>query len=181
LCDGYVTPNDTTFMHLEGRVYEVPDTNHGTGSMVQLRVVKNDSGAAFTATHMRKCVSFSSTTKNDWGCRVDGLAKTDGELCKPIDDEYYNQNATIPDNDLFYVVESGPVDVLSRTDNLLTAAKQLVSVAGGGGLLDIASDGHYGVGMATEAPASTAASTAFCVFVNAGIANVKTGAAGTAQ
>ena len=98
-----VTLSDTLYSHLEGQIFEVEDTEHGTGEKVLLRVVKNDTGAAITVA--RKFCEFSVTSSADWGLRVGTFpADTAGAVCKPIDDAY-TAGDTIDQYDLFYVVE----------------------------------------------------------------------------
>lgn len=93
---------------VEGRLYAVPDTVHGTGRFVILRLVKNDSGADITIDNdARLFRAFSSTDAlADFGRRISGTAG-DGAVCRPIDDAYPDGHV-IADNDHFYVVEEGP-------------------------------------------------------------------------
>lgn len=100
-----MTLSDTTASNLEGKIYEVKDTVHGTGRTVLLRVVKNDTGRDITVA--RKCGEFATTSATDFGCRIGTFpGDTEGAVAKPLDDAY-TIGATIPDDDLFYVVEAG--------------------------------------------------------------------------
>jgi len=129
--------------NLEGKLYQVKDTIHNTGIPVILRVVKNDSGGDLAVA--RKWLSFrlsnAATTPGDWGRRVDGVAGTGGEPCKPMDDAYYygtedtsqgGLETTIAQYDLFYVVEAGPCLVEGQTGVAAGSAGDAVQMAGAG-------------------------------------------------
>ncbi len=105
---------DDTYNDLEGRCYVVPDTENGTGEPVVLRCVKNDTGSAITVTH--DFYRYSTGAK-DWGRRIGAVCDSAGEVGKPMDDAYV-VGATIPDDDLFYVVESGPCTVRPETSSV---------------------------------------------------------------
>jgi len=139
--DGHCTLSDTIpgRTDLEGRIFYAQDTIHGTGRMVGLRVVKNDAGRAITCT--TKFMRFSTATIEDFGGRVDSFAVTAGKGgSKPMDDAYVNEGlATIPDDDLFYVVESGPTYItMNQNNNLSTSVAgekvQCMGSYGEGGL-----------------------------------------------
>lgn len=102
---GQITGSDTMWSHLEGRVYKVPDTQHGTGQDVYLRAVKNDSASVLTVA--RKFCRWSLTSDYDFGRRVAGYVNSAGLSCKPIDDAYA-AGLEIPAYDIFYVIEGGP-------------------------------------------------------------------------
>ncbi len=111
--DGVVTldvTNYDTAKHLEGTVHEVEDTVHGTGVKVFLRIVKNRSGSAITAA--RKFYRWY-TGSLAMGRRILGVANVDGQLCKPLDDKYV-VGVSIPNGDLFYVLEEGPCSVTTE-------------------------------------------------------------------
>ncbi len=170
------TLSDTIWKKLEGSKYSVTDTEHGTGQEVVLRVVKNDTTDLTVA---RACVSFSKTSEDDWGCRVDGLAGTEGEVAKPIDDAYYGHLTKILADDLFYVVEEGPCDIAGVASGCAITEGCGVA-AHASGLIDIAADAQYIVGTACEAQ-STSVSPVVLTNVMAGIATIKGGKAGTAD
>lgn len=181
-----VTMDDSTAKNLEGRLYQVQDTLHKRGGPVILRIVKNDAGRDITCS--RRCVSFSTTSTEDWGHRVNNFGAA-GVVAKPIDDAYYygenptytskleltmssrNVETTIMDDDLFYVVEEGPCDVESTTVAGTTAVGGPVQcIAGGvyGGQIGPAVDDDYQVGTYLET-VSTASITAILIEVHAGI------------
>ena len=166
LSDGeLVGLDDDSFSHLEGKLFEVPDTVHGTGQTIILRAVKNDSTADITVA--RTLMAFSTTTANDFGARVSGLAGA-GAVCKPMDDAYV-VGFTIPDDDIFYVVERGPCDVNSNAGDVAIAAGMAMASAANGVLKSgtCAQATEYCVGTAMEA--QTSSSTATQIYVSAGL------------
>jgi len=171
-----VTMADGTASHLEGRLYQVPDTIHNTGHFVTLRIVKNDQGDTAFALD-RKLVSFSVASIGDWGRRIDGLATADGtDAVKPIDDAYfYGTQSTAATTavfhtcaalDLIYVVEEGPCRVLCDTATITAGLMLALSDEDGLGSPSVA--GEVGFGTAMEAGNSTA-STAVLTMVRAGV------------
>ena len=112
MAQGVVTPDDSYFEHLEGRLFEAKDTVHGTGVPVILRVVKNDKGSAITiSTDGETFFKYSTTDAKDWGRRISAINNVAGGVAKPIDDFYTEGSdpvSSIPDDDLFYIVEQGP-------------------------------------------------------------------------
>jgi len=164
--DGQLTLTDTTAKHLEGKRFRVPDTLHGTKGDVVLRVVKNDAGADLTIS--KRVLKWSTASEDDIGNRVDGWA-TASVHGKPIDDYYLGRKTTIPDDDLFYVVDEGPCDVLisTTTSTAISAAGKPVQVAAAGCVGQCA-DNKISIGTALEAK-STAALTAVAIYVHAGI------------
>jgi hypothetical protein len=164
-----VTVDDTTFSDIEGRLYEVPDTVHGTGMPVILRVVKNDESADITISTAKKILrTFSTTSVTDWGRRCSGAAGA-GAVCKPIDDYYAETSGltTIPDNDLYYVVEEGPCYVYSDTTQApaITAGQAVASDSAGACTAALAGNAVLGTAMESE----TLTNTKFVVMVKAGI------------
>ncbi len=188
-----VTMGDSTAKNLEGRRYQVEDTIHKTGKHVILRVVKNDAGRDMTCS--RRIVTWSSTTTNDWGNRVNDFGAA-GEPGKPIDDAYYYGpqpkyttgleltiadravETTISDNDLFYVVDEGPCDIEATTNANGIAAGIPFFCAGTGstydGLIAEALDGNLPLGVCLEAPSATTSITACLVEVSPGLAYIRT-------
>jgi hypothetical protein len=141
---GEVTLGDTGYDHLEGKEYEVPDTQHNTGQLVTLRIVKNDSGAAIIGDN--QLLRFSTATAADWGRRVAGIADSPGMMCVPIDDAY-DTNDSIPDDSLFYVVVKGPCNI--KTEDTVVGLDQYDPVStDGSGRLDgaAAAAGEYVIG-----------------------------------
>jgi len=97
---------------LAGRVFEVPDTVHGTGKTIKLRVVANETGADLTVG--RKGLGFGPVTAAGFG-QIVVTAPGVGGIGKPIDDGYV-KGKTIPHHDLFYVLESGPCYILTTSN-----------------------------------------------------------------
>lgn len=143
--DGVVTLDDTSASHLEGQIFEVEDTVHGTGEKVFLRCVKNDSGAAITTA--RRLYKFSTTDLLDFGRRISGLVHANGMICKPMDDAY-PEGTSIPKFDLFYVVEKGNCYVTLESVAVALAAGDAVA-CDQSGFLDgaVAGAGEYVVGI----------------------------------
>ena len=105
--NGVLTMTATLGQDHEGRVYEVPDSKHNTGQKVKLRVVRNVTGGDITVA-WDGC-EFA-TTPLGFGRKIAAFGAAlsgQGVVAKPMDD-VYGIGTTIPENDLFYVVESGP-------------------------------------------------------------------------
>jgi len=164
---GIVTMDDSMRSDLEGKLVQVEDTVHDTGEQITLRIVKNDTDGAITVA--RKCGEFSTTSEADYGARIGTFpCDTDGAVCKPIDDAY-TVGFSIPDDDLFYVVEEGLCDILSNASAITSAAGEAVAVDTAGTLKDnAAAAGKYVIGVLQEA--ATVAATAYLVRVSGGIA-----------
>ncbi len=170
-----VTLADTTAKNLEGRKFQVPDTIHNTGEFIVLRVVKNHNGSALGTT--RLIHKFSTASKDDWGHRIAGVADANGTLMgKPMDDAYWygTENtanhdvfSTIPDNDLFYVVEEGPCHVLCETTTKFSVG-QAAAVSDTNGHAAAAAGNDDSFGTAGEIN-DTAAVTAALFYIKAGI------------
>ena len=167
---GVVSMDDSKYAHLEGKVYEVPDTQHGTGKNVRLRVVKNDTGGAITAA--RNLCEFDGVDAQDYGRRVTSFGAAlsgQGVVCKPLDDAY-TVGMSIPDNDLFYVVEEGYCTVVTETGVVSLPVGTAVAANAAGGLDGArAAAGFYVIGTMTE-PVYTASTNAV-IDVNAGLLN----------
>ena len=162
-----ITMAETTWGNLEGQLFEVPDTKHGTGNPVVLRAVRNHSGSAITSAN--KCVRFASGD-GDIGRKVAGFCNAQGQVGKPIDD-CLPVGTSIASHDLFYVVEAGPCDIVA-CDSATEAAALVVGTlltTDSGGTVDnaAASTGDYILGVADETP--TVSSTAYRVIVHAGL------------
>ncbi len=164
---GIATTSDTWRQDLEGKIYETEDTVNGTGKPVKLRVVKNDTDGAITAA--RKFCRFSANEK-DFGRRI-GTFPNDvaGGVCKPLDDAY-TVGFSIPDDDLFYVVEEGNCQVLTNDDTLaLNAGDGVASDSEGLVSDDVAAAGEFVVGQSDITTTSGTAIT-LLIHVNAGLA-----------
>lgn len=168
--DDQLTLDDDTHKGLEGNVYEVPDTVHGTGKPVKLRVVKNDTGGDITVA--RKLCEFDGTDEYDFGRRVTSFGNNisgHGVVCKPIDDAY-TAGATIDQYDLFYVVEEGYCDVVTESGAVSLPMGTPVT-ANSTGTIDgaKAAAGNYVIGTAVQPMWS--ASTNMTIDVIAGFVN----------
>lgn len=168
--DGVLTLTDTYRKSLEGRIFTVPDTEHGTGMEIKLRVVKNDTGAAITAA--RNLCEFDGTDALDFGRRVTSFGNNlsgQGVVCKPLDDAY-TVGQSIPDDDLFYVVEEGYCTIVTEGGAVSLPVGTAVA-ANATGTLDgaRAAAGQYVIGTMVET--ILLADTNAKVHVNAGLAN----------
>ncbi len=172
---GLVSLDDDTFKDIEGRLYEVPDTVHGTGQSVILRVVKNDEGAAITLSTAKKILREmagaadpTNATATDWGRRM-VAGTTAGAVAKPIDDYYAEVSglATIPDDDLYYVVEEGPCYAYSDSAQApaIVAGQAVAQDADGGCTISVAGNATIGTAMESE----TLTNTKFLLMVKGGI------------
>ena len=146
-CQGLadVTLSDTTWDALEGREYIVKDTEHGTGKMVTLMVVKADGTAITTANQL---VKFSTTSANDWGRRV-VVNDTGGGVVMPVDDAY-TASTVIAANDLFYVVTKGPCDIMAEATASAINSGESVTAEVLAIFKDPAAAGEYVIGSAME-------------------------------
>ena len=152
--------------HLEGRIYEVMDTVHGTSQQVKLRVVKNNQSTSITVA--RKCVGFA-TGALDLGRRVSGNPSA-GKLAKPIDDAY-TVGSTITGYALFYVVEAGPCTVNTESTTVSLAQWVPVTVTAGG-LVEGTTATTTQVILGVADVACTTKSTGLVVHVHEGLGGV---------
>lgn len=168
---GAVTPSDGLYSHLAGRIYEVPDDQHGTGENVLLRVVVNDNASALTTA--RKFVGFSTTSDYDYGRYADGIAGSAGEACKPIDDAYA-ASLSIPAYDAYYVVERGICSVQTEAGGVSLAAGDAVATDANGFIngTKCAQATEYAVGSIDKA--CTTSSQIVAIHVNAGLHQIGT-------
>jgi len=167
---GLVSLDDSTFSELEGKIFEVPDTVHGTGQPILLRAVKNDSGAAITVA--RKFMRFALAAL-DFGRRVAGFVNAAGAVCKPLDDAY-TVGFSIPDDDIFYVVEAGKCNVLTEASAVALDAGSVVASDASGFVngAPCAQASEYAAGKI--GPAAYATATAVVVEVQAGLRQIGT-------
>lgn len=100
---------------LAGRVFQCEDSKHGLGELIKLRIVQNETGEAITVA--RKLCEFRSTTLGDYGTIVDKFGNAlsgQGVVAKPLDDVYV-VGGSIPEHDLFYMMEEGLCTVLTAS------------------------------------------------------------------
>lgn len=105
---GNAAVSTTRMKELEGRCYKASDDEHGTGQDVTLRIVRNITGGDITVAN--DFCQFALTTEG-FGRKVSrfGTDCTAGDPGCALDDAY--TLVTIPENDLFYVIDKGPVKV----------------------------------------------------------------------
>lgn len=164
--DGSVTMTEGLADHLEGRVYEVPDTEHGTGRIIKLRVVKNETGGDLTFN--KKFVQFSHDADYEFGGVIKTQSPVAGSVCKPMDDAY-TAGKTWPEHDLGYVVEEGWCDVLTENTLVNLAAGAAVATDGSGRINGAAAvAGEFNVGSIDQA--TTDENAEVTIWVNEGIA-----------
>jgi hypothetical protein len=154
--------------HLVGKVYEVPDTVHGLGGTVKLRVIRNITGSAITPAN--KFVEMTAAAAGDFGRNSGGFGASvsaAGVVCKPMDDAYPTTTNLIKDDDLFYVVEEGPCNVLAES-TITTAAAGTACQTDANGLADgvVAAATNFAVGTFDALPV---ADTNVRIHVNAGL------------
>jgi hypothetical protein len=153
-------------MQYAGQIYTVPDTVHKKHPFVRLRVVHNHTTALTVA---RKCVEFT-TGAGESGRYITAITNGQGDLGKPIDDAY-TVGFVIAKNDMFYVVDEGPCDVLVTASQTDAAAMSLglVVTPDANGVLDAtaAAAGDFQLGVLDEDPLT--ASTAYRVYVKSGL------------
>jgi hypothetical protein len=132
--------------------------------------VKNDTGAAITAA--RRLCEFDGPDSLDFGRRVTSFGTNlsgQGVVCKPLDDAY-TVAQSIPDNDLFYVIEEGFATVVTESVVCALAAGTAVAGDAAGAINGArAAAGQYVIGTIVEA--CWTAATNVVVHVNAGLAN----------
>ena len=116
---------------LEGRTYKTEDTEHGSGQPVILRVVRNKGSRLPYPTGG---VQYG-VTANWLGRKVRGEADGETKVAQAPDDKY---TTGITTNDLFYVLDAGPVRCLAgslATGVTAMSAGQGVGFGLNGGLL----------------------------------------------
>lgn len=150
---------------LAGKIVAVPDTVHGSGKSILLRIVQNETGADITVA--RKGYAFASSDADYFGCEARNTA-TIGEVGKPLDDAYVG-GETIPEHDLFYVVESGPCYILTSSNGVVNLQAGWAVSFDDEGRLGIARSaaGYYVIGVLQEN--SVANSTSVVVDVAEGL------------
>ncbi|GAG44557.1 unnamed protein product, partial [marine sediment metagenome] len=82
--DALLTMSTTVKDDLEGRVYTVPDTIHGTGRDVKLMPVRNATGGAITVA--RKFAEITAEVALGWGKKITTFpCNTAGAVALPLD------------------------------------------------------------------------------------------------
>jgi len=119
-----LTLSDTVPSTQEGMEYTVQDTVNGTLRPVTLVVLKNDTGAAITVA--KKFLKFSTTSAKDIFRRCAGYNDAAGGLVVAMDDAY-TVGDSIPDDDLFYAVVEGPVQLTTEASSVNLAAGNAVA------------------------------------------------------
>ncbi len=175
--DGEVTITDTYADHLLGKTFWVPDTVHGSGMPVKLRIVRNDTGSSITATSRYFCMGLGAGTTSalDYGRSVTALGVLGGsnltatQAAKPIDDAF-PASFTIKDNDLFYIVEEGYcyVDVEATTASLTTAGVAVTVDTTGAMDGEAITDKDVVLGVLDE-PMNSGTSTNYRVYITPGL------------
>jgi len=160
----WLTLDDTVIKSLEGHTFWVEDTVHNTGMPVGLIAVKNDTGAAITVA--RKFCKFSNTDAYDLPRRIGTFPNnTAGGLCLALDDAY-TVGDSIPDDDIFWCVFYGVVDVLTAATVASLASNMNVASTNAGVIKDGAAAAGETV-LGTLVPAdSWSAATAATVFMD---------------
>lgn len=131
---GLVTPDGTYAAEHEGKFFWHNDTVHSTSVPVVLLCVRNTSGSAITVA--RKFAEFDTTTAKSVGSAIDTFpCGTAGGVCAPLDDAM-TVGDSIPDDDLFYVVVSGFVAVLTDSSVANLAAGSSVTSTSAGLVAD---------------------------------------------
>lgn len=163
-CDGVVTPASDMFLNLAGRIFEVEDTQHGTGQTVLLRCVQ----LTANVTVARKFMKFSTSSALDFGRKISGVNDAAGGPVKPLDDAY-TVGDTLLQYDYAYVVERGPCSVKSELSSANISAGGAV-VSDNAGYVDGAAPaaGNCVVGRADAA--ITLTNTASVIHIEAGLA-----------
>jgi len=109
--EGLITPTSTYRAELEGRAYYSEDSEHDSNQLIVLLCVRNLTGSAITVA--RKCGEFKTTAALAMVSQMLTFpCDTAGAVALPIDDAYA-VGASIPANDLFYVVLQGWCDILT--------------------------------------------------------------------
>lgn len=162
------SPSDEGAKRTLGQVYQAKDLLHGTGLPVILRAVQNDAAVAYTipATGSVYGMAFQSTDREDFGRKINGVLDANGGVAKALDD-YYSMGrgpTTIPDHDVCYVVEEGPVSVF-KTDTSFTHGQAVAFNSNGKAMQ--AGTGNYIAGAASTA--YTTSQTSMILMAGAGL------------
>lgn len=153
----------TKNLKLLGKTYVVPDTVHGTGNDVTLRVMMY-TGSDTTSDNV--CYALSTTTEGDWGCKVSAVTGSQGVVGLPLDDAMTSGTA-IPQYDLCYFVVKGPCDIKTDGVAALTAGSSVTTDASGYIDTTAAAASDFVLGVLAETAAQVAG-TAETVFVTCG-------------
>ena len=155
---------------LEGRVFETEDTVHETGQKIKLRVLRNTTGGDITVARNFCEISLAASLAFGRKCSAFGAALSgQGVMAKPLDDAYA-VGQTIPENDLFYVVELGPCGVLTDANAIALAAGSAITTDAAGRIhAAVAAAGEYVIG--TLDRSAVVSGQEVIVHVNEGLDN----------
>lgn len=163
--DGLMTPTATWRSEIEGKAYWAQDTQHSTSTPVALLVVRNATGSAITVA--RKFAEFSVAAAKACVGKISTFpCDTAGGVALPLDDAM-TVGASIPANDLFYVVLFGFCSVLtgSAVNNLSAGVAVTTDNAGLIANKSAPAAGEYVIGRLDYA-SSYSASTATRILVS---------------
>lgn len=128
-----------------GAEFQVLDTEHDTKRPVTLKLVKNASGSALAANLAVTYRVGASALAGDQGRVIGGYCDAIAERAAGVVDDAYG-SATIADDDLFYIVRRGPVDVtMGDIASSVTYGDQIVTDndSDGGKVGEAATDAAY--------------------------------------
>ncbi len=164
--DGIATLDAAYGKHLLGNVYEVNDTEHGTGKKVKLMAVKLEANVTIPGTAaipLHKLYAFG-TTALDFGRNLTGTLAGAGVVCVPLDDAYAGAKALLA-NDVVWALVEGPCSLATGATSVNLAQHAAVaSDAVGCVAAAAATAGQFVVGTVDEA--TTDESTEVVVHVN---------------
>jgi hypothetical protein len=119
---GATAATDAT--HLEGKEYLVPDAAYGTGKLVRLRIVRNESGGALLPKTLVQLEQVAGRINE----RALGKACVSAHVPVAVVDEFLPSGG-VADHDLFYVVVEGPTiaktSLAGDGENVISAGSML--------------------------------------------------------
>ena len=123
---GGLTANTTDGAWLEGKEYQIEDTNNGTNAYVRLRATRNKSGFALAP---KRLVAYGGNNLLGQGA---GYANVNPQVVAGVVDDQYT--GTVADQDLFYMVVEGPCLVKTpleaNANNVINVNDYLVNTTG---------------------------------------------------
>lgn len=143
----------TKNLQLLGKTYVVPDTVHGSGRDVTLRVMMWTGSAITASTHT---IYNVDTTAGYFASRITAEGSASTAIAMPMDDAMATGTA-IPQYDLVYCVQEGPCDIEHDGDSTLTLGAAVTHGASGRVLTDnIPAAGEFRIGILDEDPSAVA-------------------------